>query len=76
MKHFINLTTRVLNKLHIIGIVKHPNLYEIHMTNNSTIGSLLFGCGWLETNRNIIYLCEKKDKQDYDIITNLIRETV
>ena len=34
MKHFINLTSRVINKLHIIEIIKKPNKYEIHMNTN------------------------------------------
>ena len=71
MKHFINLTSRVINKSHIIEIVKCPNLYVIHMTNSNIGGSLFFASGWLETNHSIIYLCE----QDYDIITNLIKQT-
>ena len=76
MKHFIKLTSRVINKLHIIEIIKikQPNMYGLRMTNRSIGGSLFFASGWLETNDNIIYFCEKKDKQDYDTITDLIKQ--
>ena len=74
MKHFINLSSRVINKLHIIEIVKCPNLYVIHMSNSNIGGSLFFASGWLGTTDNIIEICEKKDKQDYGIITDLIKQ--
>lgn len=72
MKHFINLTSRVINKLHIIEIIKQPNTYEIIMSNNNIDGFLLLASGALETNHNIIKICKTKDKQDYDTITDLI----
>jgi len=73
MKNFINLTSRVINKLHIVEIIKKPNKYKIYMTNISINGIILFSNGTLGTNHNIIEICEKKDKKDYDIITDLIR---
>jgi len=76
MKHFINLTSRVINKLHIIEIIKQPSKYEIHMSNNSINGIMLFSSGNLRTHINIIEICEKKDKQDYDTITDLIKTNI
>ena len=76
MKHFINLTSRVINKLHIIEIIKQPNIYEIYMSNNNINGFLLFASGALGTNHNIIEICKTKDKQDYDTITDLIKQAV
>ena len=73
MKNFINLTSRVINKLHIIEIIKKSNKYEIHMSNNNIDGFWLFSSGCLGTNYKIIELCNKKDKQDYETITNLIK---
>ena len=73
MKNFINLTSRIINKLHIIEIIKKPNKYEIHMSNNNIVGIWLFSNGVLNTNHTIIEICNKKDKQDYEIITNLIK---
>lgn len=78
MNNFINLTSRVINKLHIIEIIKKPNIYEIHMSNNSINGNingfLLISSGGLHTKHNIIEICNKKDKQDYETITDLIKE--
>jgi hypothetical protein len=74
MKHFVNLTSRVINKLHIIEIIKQPNMYKIHMSNNSINGFFLFSRGLLEVNDNIIEICKKKDTQDYETITELIKQ--
>jgi hypothetical protein len=49
MIHFINLTSRVINKLHIIEIL---NKYCIHMSGSSINGILLF--------ENDIILLKKK----------------
>ena len=73
MINFINLTSRAINKLHIIEIIKKPNKYEIYMSNNSIDSFWFFSSGGLNTNRNIIEICNKKDKQDYETITNLIK---
>jgi hypothetical protein len=73
MKHFINLTSRVINKSHIIEIIKKPNRYEIHMSNNKIDGLIFIGSGWIDTRSNIIEICEKTNTQDYDTITNLIK---
>ena len=72
MKHFINLTSRVINKLHIIEIVKQPNLYEIHMSNHFVNGFIFFASGVLESEQNIIKICKNKDKHDFDTITEFI----
>jgi hypothetical protein len=72
MKHFINLSTRVINKLHIIEIVKYPGKYTIYMNNNNINGLFLFSFGSISNTYNSITICEKDDKKDYDIITNFI----
>lgn len=72
MKHFINLSSRVINKLHIIDIVKQPNLYEIYMTNNSIGGFVFFSSGFIGTKHNVVEICKNKNKQDYDTITEFI----
>jgi len=48
-----------------IEIIKPPNRYEIHMSNNRIHGFLFVITGILDT--NIIKICEKQDKQDYAI---------
>lgn len=66
MKHFINLTSRVINKLHITEIRKKPSKFYIYMNNNCIDGFL--------QNNIIIEICKKNDKLDYDTITNLIKK--
>ena len=73
MRHFLNLTTCVINKLHIIEIIKKPSHYSIYMSNPSINGFILFSSGRVETTHNIIEICEKKSKPDYDAITDFIR---
>jgi len=73
MKHFINLTSRVINKLHIIEIIKHPNKYIIHMSNNTIDGFLFFTTGSLHTIPNIIEICNINNKRDYETITELLK---
>jgi hypothetical protein len=75
MKIFINLTSRVINKLHIVEIVKRPNKYEIHMSNSSINGFFIFAGGDLNTKHNIIEICNKKDKQDYETLTDFMKHT-
>jgi hypothetical protein len=75
MKIFINLTSRVINKLHIVEIIKRPNKYEIHMSNSSIEGFLIFAGGELNTKHNIIEICNKKDKQDYETLTDFMKHT-
>ena len=74
MQHFINLTSRVINKLQIIEIVKKPSMYHIHMSNNHIDGIMLFSTGSIWNEKNIIKVCEKNNKQDYDTITEIIQK--
>jgi hypothetical protein len=74
MKHFINLSTCVINKLHIVEILKRPIKYHIYMSNSSIDGTMIFSMGSISSKTNVIEICEKNNKQDYDTITNLIKE--
>ena len=76
MKQFIYLTSRIINKLQITQIVKQSNHYEICLTNNAIGGFFLVGNGTIDTTFNIIEICNKKDKQDYETITNLIKQAL
>jgi hypothetical protein len=71
MKQFINLSSRILNKLHIIEIKKTPNKYFIHMSNSDTNGIVLCGSGGVLTKYNIIEICEQNHNLDYHIIKDL-----
>ena len=73
MKHFIHLSTRIINKLHIIEIIKKPTKYFIYMSNSNIGGFSLFSLGILGTNKNIIEICEINNKHDYDTITDSLK---
>ena len=74
MKQFINLTSRVINKLYISEITKSPGKYYIHMNKNSFAGVIIFGFGHISGHYTIHEICEKEHKQDYDIITEFIKK--
>lgn len=74
MKHFINLTSCVINKLHIIKIEKEPSKYTLYLTHKIIDGWMFCGTGSVVTTSNAIEICEKRDKEDYDKITKAIKE--
>ncbi len=43
MSHFIRLSTRVINKSHIVDIITTPNKYSISMDYNYITGTFFFG---------------------------------
>lgn len=57
MRQFLNLSSIVINKLHITEIVKRPGKYYIYMTNSSVDGFMLCASGRLSTTYNIIEIC-------------------
>jgi hypothetical protein len=72
MRQFINLTTTVINKLHIAEITKSPQKYRIYMSNNNLSGGLLFSSGYISSLYNVIEICEIKNSLDYRKITEFI----
>jgi hypothetical protein len=69
MKQFIQLTSRILNKSHIVEIIKQNNKYFIYMSNKYIYGQIVLANGSLTTEQNIIEICEEKHKRDYTTIT-------
>jgi hypothetical protein len=72
MNHFIKLTSRVINKLHITQIIQNQNKYYINMTGNNIDGVMILSSGGISSKCDTIEICEAKNKQDYDIITEFI----
>lgn len=72
MNHFIKLTSMVINKLHITQIIKCESKYYINMTCNNINGCMILPSGSISSNCDMIEICETKNKQDYDIITDFI----
>ena len=74
MTNFIRLSSRLINKLHIVEIIHKPNKYCIHMSNFKLDGFILLSTGWMDTTNGLIEICEKNDKKDYDTISELFKE--
>ena len=72
MKQFLNLTSRVINKRHIVEIVKNPGKFQICLTSHSVDGYVMVGSGRLSTEQYVIEICEKTNKPDYDIVNGFI----
>ncbi len=72
MNPFIKLTSMVINKLHITQIIHRNSKYYINMTGNNIDGFMLLSSGYVTSNCVTIEICETKNKQDYDIITEFI----
>ncbi len=71
MTLFIHLSRRIINKSYIKEIVKGENKYYIHLNSIHFAGINIFGLGHISSNNTIIEICEKEDKRDYDIMTQL-----
>lgn len=72
MSHFINLSSRIVNKLHIVEIIKKESKYLICMSNTKIDSFHILGSGGVESESNIIEICEKKNQEDYNNIKKFI----
>jgi len=72
MKQFINLSSTVINKLHIAEITRSPQKYRIYMSYNNFRGALFFSSGFVSSIYNIVEVCEQKNPNDYKKITDFI----
>lgn len=74
MKTFINLSSVVINKLHITEVVKKPGKYYIYVNNSNINGKFIFSLGRITTIYNIVEICENTNKKDYKLVTDWINE--
>ena len=72
MKNFINLTFTVINKLHIVEIIKKPDKYIIYMNYNRFSGFIFYGSGFVSSDYSKIEICNIENNADYNTITNFI----
>ena len=72
MRLFLILTTGRINKLNIVNIVKTPGKYSIIMNNPDSNGYVMLGDSGIDTKKEVIKICEKTNKQDYETVTDLI----
>ncbi len=74
MNRFIKLTSLIINKLHITQITHNNCKYYIGMTSNNINAIMYLSSGNISSTFDIIEICETKNKQDYDIITDFIKK--
>ena len=74
MKHFLNLSSRAINRRHIIEIVKRPYEYEILLNCATINGVVLFSNGGITTLYNTITVSSQSNKKDYDKISRWIKK--
>jgi hypothetical protein len=74
MLQFLRLTSRVINKAHIIEITK-PSLdkYSIYMSNTHISGFAVLGGGSISSTQNVIEICKVQNPHDYDCISKFIQ---
>jgi hypothetical protein len=71
MSNFIKLSTRLINKSHIIEIIRYENNYSIYTSYSSITGMMIYGSGYVRANTYVIEIHKETDKPDYDIITSI-----
>ncbi len=54
MSKFINLSSCLINKLHIVEIIKQPCKYRIYLTNSHFSGTIFLTSGHMSSNTNNI----------------------
>ena len=72
MSQFIKLTSMIINKNLIVGVFKKQNKYHIYTVENNINGFLILGSGGASSSPEKIVICEKKDHEDYKIISKWI----
>lgn len=73
MFKFLRLSNRVINPLHIASINAYEEYYKIFMANVHVDGFLIFGGGAINSENPYIKV-EKKNKADYDAVTEWMRK--
>ena len=74
MNRFIKLSSMVINKLHITQIIQKNCKYYISMTSNNINAIMYLSSGNISSTCDIIEICETRNKQDYDILTDFIKK--
>jgi len=75
MNHFIKLSGRLINKLHIAEILHSQNKFYIYMSIKQISGFWTCVFGNISSHFYTIEICEKKNKEDYNEICKFFNET-
>ena len=74
MSRFLKLTGIVINanQIRIIDFNK-PSEYNIHLVTKEFSGFIMFGSGTINSVEPYITVCEKKNPEDYKIVSDWIK---
>ena len=74
MSRFLKLTKSIINtnQIRIIDFNK-PSEYNIHLVTKEFYGYFLFGSGGIDSSEPYITVCEKKNPEDYKIVSDWIK---
>jgi hypothetical protein len=77
MSRFLKLSFGIINKSHIIKIIKEPlcinhSKYVIHLTDTEMFGTMIVGSGIVSSSKNYFEICQETQKRDYQVISDFI----
>ena len=74
MSRFLKLTKIIINtnQIRIIDF-KNPSEYNIHLVTKEFSGFFMFGSGNVQSSEPYFIICEKKDPEDYKIVSDWIK---
>ena len=74
MSRFLKLTKSIINtnQIRIIDFNK-PSEYTIHLVTKEFKGYFIMGTGIIDTSEPYYTICEKKDPEDYKIVSERIK---
>ena len=74
MSRFLKLTKSIINtnQIRIIDFNK-PSEYNIQLVTKEFYGYFLFGSGSIDSSEPYITVCEKKNPEDYKIVSDWIK---
>jgi hypothetical protein len=71
---FIKLSRFIINTSKISTVQVLDNRYIINISSSNTSGFMLAGSGMFNSNETIIHVCQKKDPEDFDVLTKWIEQ--
>ena len=75
MRQYLKLSSTLINMNHVVKITNSNNKYHIYMHNTDLNGWMICSSGVVASRDNMIVVCEKEEKKDYDIISKWMTNT-
>ena len=74
MMKFIKLSNLIINTSKISTVRMIDNRYIIKIACSNTSGFIVAGSGWIHSIDTVIHVCQKKDPEDYNIVTKWVMD--